>query len=149
MSTHTQIIYQIVYSTKHRENTLIKKNREQLFRYMDGIIKNKNCRTFQINGVENHLHILMKMHPTICLSDFIKEMKISTHNMIKDKNLFPLFTGWQGGYGAFTYSNEALPNLIRYIKNQELHHGEVSFEDEYIGLLDEHGIEYDPRYVFD
>ena len=149
MSTHTQIIYQIVYSTKHREYSLIKKNREQLFRYMDGILKNKNCRSFQINGVDNHLHILMKLHPTVSLSNLIKEMKISTHNMIKDKNLFPAFKGWQDGYGAFTYANEALPNLVRYIKNQEAHHGLISYEDEYIGLLDEHGIEYDPRYVFD
>jgi REP element-mobilizing transposase RayT len=128
---------------------MIKKNRPELFRYMSGILQNKNCKNLQINGVEDHVHILMKLHPSVALADLIKDIKISTNAFIKEKGLFPLFTGWQNGYGAFTYSFEALPNLIRYIQNQEIHHGEITFEDEYIALLEEHGIEYDLKYVFD
>ena len=149
MSTHTQIIYQIVYSTKRREKCLLKIGREEVFKYMTGILRNKNCHTFQINGVDDHLHILMKLHPSVALANLIKDIKISTNKFIKEKALFPNFPGWQDGYGAFTYSNEALPNLIRYVQNQEIHHGEITFEEEYISMLEEHGVEYDPKYVFD
>ncbi len=148
MSTYTQIIYQIVYSTKHRKKCLVKKNREELFKYMTGILLNHNCRTFQINGVVDHLHIVMKLHPSTALATLIKDLKVGTHKLIKEKNLFPEFTGWQIGYGAFTYSSEALPNLIRYVQNQEIHHGYLTYEDEYIALLKEQNIEYDERYIF-
>ena len=149
MSTYTQILYQIVYSTKHRNKCMVKINREPLFKYMSGIIRNKNCKPIQINGVENHLHIILNLHPSIALANLVKDIKVSTNAFIKENHLFPDFRGWQDGYGAFTYANEALPNLIRYVQNQEAHHGCITFEDEYISLLEEHGVEYDPRYVFD
>src|SRR5688572_19666937 len=132
MSTHTQIIYQIVYSTKYREKCMLKSNRETVFKYMGGILKNKKCHLYIINGVEDHLHIITHIHPSVALANLIKDIKISTNNFIKEKALFPNFPGWQDGYGAFTYSKEALPNLIRYVQNQEVHHGEITFEDEYI-----------------
>lgn len=149
MSTHTQIIYQIVFSTKHREKCMLKSTRETVFKYIGGIIKNKSSKPFIINGVEDHLHIITHIHPSICLADLIKEIKISSNSFIKEKGFFPDFPGWQKGYGAFTYANEALPNLVRYVQNQEAHHGYNTYEDEYISLLEEHGVEYDPRYVFD
>ena len=149
MSTHTQIIYQIVFSTKHREKSMLKHTRDHVFRYMGGLLKNKSCHLYIINGVEDHLHIITHIHPTIALASLIKEIKISSNAFIKEKLLFPDFTGWQDGYGAFTYSIDALPNLIRYVQNQEAHHKSLTFEDEYIGLLEEHGVEYDANYVFD
>lgn len=127
----------------------MKPSREILYKYMAGILHNKNCLTFQINGVEDHLHILMKLHPNVALASLIKDIKVSTNHFIKEKRLFPAFPGWQDGYGAFTYSKEALPNLIRYVQNQEAHHGYKTYEDEYITFLEEHGVEYDPRYIFD
>ena len=116
---------------------------------MGGILKNKKCHLYIINGVEDHLHILTHIHPSVALANLVKDIKICSNNYIKDNSLFPAFTGWQDGYGAFTYSNEALPNLIRYVQNQEMHHGELTFEDEYIAMLEEHGVEYDPKYIFD
>jgi hypothetical protein len=79
----------------------------------------------------------------------IKEIKISSHTFIEDTGVFPEFKNWQNGYGAFTYSSEALPNLIRYIENQEIHHHGIPFEEEYISMLEEHNVEYDERYVFE
>lgn len=149
MSTHTQILYQIVFSTKHRQKCLLKKNRNVLFRYMSGILHNKNCKNIQINGVEDHVHILMNLHPSVALADLMKEIKVSTNAFIKEKGLFPMFTGWQIGYGAFTYSNDALSNLTWYVQNQEVHHGEITFEEEYISLLEEQGVDYELKYVFD
>jgi len=149
MSTHTQILYQIVFSTKRREKCMLKSTRDTVFKYIGGIIKNKGCKLFILNGVEDHLHIITHIHPSVCLANLIKDIKISSNSFIKEKSLFPDFAGWQDGYGAFTYSNEALPNLIRYVQNQEAHHMQHSFDEEYISLLEHHGIDYDPRYVFD
>ena len=149
MSTHTQIIYQIVYSTKYREKCMVKKSREKLFKYISGILANKNCHLYIINGVEDHLHIVTHIHPMVALAPLIKDIKISCNNFIKESSLFPAFPGWQDGYGAFTYSYDAMPNLIHYVQNQEQHNGVHSYEEEYISLLEEHGVEYDEKYLFE
>lgn len=147
MSTYTQILYQIVFSTKYRDPTLVKRDRPELFRYMSGVIKEKNCHLYRINGVEDHLHICTHLHPSIALADLVKDLKLSATSHIKHDLLFPHFGGWQDGYGAFTYSIHAKNNLIEYIKNQEEHHRIKSYIDEYIELLNEHDIEFDEKYL--
>lgn len=121
MSTYTQILYQIVFSTK-KVPSLVKENRDQLFKYIRGILKNKNCHLYRINGAEDHLHIVMDLHPVIGPASLIKDIKLGSHSFIKGKNLFPEFKGWQEGYGAFTYSPKDKERLIDYVKNQEEHH---------------------------
>ena len=149
MSTHTQILYQIVFSTKYRSKCMLKQNRSKVFAYISGIIKNYNCHPYIVNGVEDHLHILTHLHPTVPLASLIKDIKISSHSYIDYHGLFPEFQNWQNGYGAFTYSRDAFPNLMSYIENQEVHHHGTTFEEEYIALLEEHEVEYDPQYIFD
>ncbi|MEO7446478.1 MAG: IS200/IS605 family transposase [Ferruginibacter sp.] len=147
MSTYTQILYQIVFSTKHREHTLEAKNRKELFKYVWGILKNKKCHLYQINGVSDHLHIATHLHPSIALADLVKDIKLASTEYIKSKHLFTAFNGWQDGYGAFTYSIEAKDNLINYIKNQEEHHKKISFLEEYKKLLKEFEVEFDEKYL--
>jgi len=147
MSTYTQILYQIVYSTKNREQSLIHPGREELFRYICGILKNKKCHLYQIGGVSDHLHIITHLHPSIALADLIKDIKLASTDHIKKINLFPLFNGWQDGYGAFTYSIDAKENLIAYVKNQEEHHRKKTYIEELKELLQEHKIEFDERYL--
>ncbi len=112
MSTYTQLLYQIVYSTKNRKRTLSKENREALFKYIWGILKNKKCHLYRINGVEDHLHIVTHIHPMVALAPLVKDIKIASSSYIKDNKLFPNFGGWQEGYAAFTYSIDAKNNLI-------------------------------------
>ena len=102
MGTYTQILYQIIFSTKYREPVMIKANRVELFKYITGILENKKCKLYQINGVEDHLHILTHIHPSVSLSDLVKDIKVASSIFIKEKKLFPGFIGWQVGYGAFT-----------------------------------------------
>ena len=147
MSTYTQILYQLVFSTKNRERTLTNPNRQKLFNYVSGILKNKNCHLYRINGVEDHLHIITDIHPAIALSSLIKDIKLATSEYIKEQHLFPNFDGWQDGYGAFTYSIKEKDRLIEYVKNQEEHHKRKSFKEEYMELLKEHGIEFDEKYL--
>ena len=114
----TQTVYQIVFSTKYREKTLLKNNREELYKYMCGILKNKRCIPYQIGGVEDHIHIVTSLHSTVPLADLVKDVKVASNKYIKQENLFPHFSRWQNEYGAFTYSKKALPNLIDYVRNQ-------------------------------
>jgi len=147
MSTYTQLLYQIVFSTKNREHTLTY-NKQELFKYITGILKNKNCHLYQINGVEDHLHIVTHIHPSISVSSLVKDIKLASTEHIKNNSLFPHFNGWQDGYGAFTYSIKEIDRLITYVKNQEGHHKTKTFKEEYIELLKENGIVYDEKYLF-
>ena len=147
MSTFTQVLYQVVFSTKYREKTLSKDNRKELFQDIWGILKNKKCHLYRVGGVEDHLHIAFSLHPTISLSNLVKDIKLGSTDFIKEKDIFPDFKGWQDGYAAFTYSIDAKDNLIEYIKNQEEHHRNVSFKDELIALLKEHHIEFEEKYL--
>lgn len=147
MSTYTQIIYQIVFSTKHRERVMIKENREELFKYIWGIIKNKKCHLYRINGVEDHLHIVTHLHPSVSLASLVKDVKVASSLYIKEKQLFEGFIGWQDGYGAFTYTVKEKDRLIEYVKNQEEHHKIKTFKEEYRDLLQEHEIVFDEKYL--
>jgi REP element-mobilizing transposase RayT len=93
MSTYTQILYQIIFSTKGRERTLSADKRDELFKYIAGILQNKKCHLYQINGVEDHIHILTHLHPSIALADMVKDIKLATTKFIKEKNLFANFNG--------------------------------------------------------
>ena len=99
---------------------------------------------YRINGVEDHLHIVTHIHPTVALASLVKDIKLASSAFIKEKKLFSDFDGWQDGYAAFTYSIEAKDNLIEYVKNQEEHHKTKSFREE---LIQQHQIEFDEKYL--
>lgn len=147
MSTYTQILYQIVFSTKNREKTLTKENRPDLYKDIWGVLKNKKCHLYQIGGIEDHLHIITSIHPSIALATLVKDIKLGSTSFIKEKKIFQHFNGWQDGYAAFTYSIDAKNNLIEYVKNQEAHHCKKTFKEELVVLLQEHGVEYDEKYL--
>src|SRR5258708_6296019 len=140
MSTHTAISYHIVFSTKDRTPVLTQHRREDLFRYISGIIKNRSGHLYRINGVDDHLHILTSLHPTFSLSDFVKEIKTGSARWIKENAVFSKFSNWQEGYGAFTCSQHEIAGLIQYINEQGQHHRKTNFQEEYRKLLLEAGV---------
>ena len=148
MSTYTQLLYQIVFSTKNRRKTMIDSGQEALYKYIWGILENKKCHLYRIGGVEDHLHIITHIHPSVAIADLIKDIKQSSNTFIKSKRIFPDFDSWQVGYGAFSYSISAKENLIEYVKNQKIHHNKMDYREEYIQLLKEHGISFDEKYLF-
>ena len=148
MSTYTQIIYQIVFSTKNRQKSLDGDNRGDLFKYISGVLKNKSCHLYQIGGVSDHIHIITHLHPSVALACLVKDIKLASSKFIKDHKLFPSFTGWQEGYAAFTYGIDAKENLINYVQHQEEHHKRSSLTQELKKLLKTHQVEYDERYLF-
>jgi len=126
---------------------MVSENKRRLYAYMNGFLKNKNCHLYRINGMEDHLHILTHIHPTVALATLVKDIKLASIDFIKSEGIFPDFDGWQNGYWAFTVSQRDKDQLINYIKNQETHHKKESFYDEYKRLIEEHGIEFDEKYL--
>jgi REP element-mobilizing transposase RayT len=147
MSTYTQILFQIVFSTKNRERTMKTEKRVELYKYIWGIMKNKKCYLYQIGGIEDHIHIVTHIHPTISLSALIKDIKVASSEYIKKESLFQNFTGWQDGYAAFTYSLSEKDKLVNYVKNQEEHHKVITYHEELKQLLIEQKIEFDEKYL--
>lgn len=147
MSSHRQIFYHIIFGTKNREASIAEAYCEELYKYIWGVIKNKNCKLCRINGIEDHIHILSDLHPTISLSDYVKDIKIASSLWMKGSGKFPGFKGWQDGYGAFTCSVKERDLIINYIKNQKEHHRKENFYGEYKRLLLENEIEFDEKYL--
>jgi putative transposase len=116
--------------------------------YIWGIIQNRDGHLYRINGVKDHLHILISSHPTVSLADLVKDIKTGSGRWIKENRVFQGFSHWQEGYGAFTCSQQDLPGLIEYIKRQAEHHRKTTLEEEYRKLLADAGIEFDERYLF-
>jgi len=146
MTSYRQIIYQIIFRTKYNQKTLKSEHNEKLFKYIWGIIKNKNCHLYRINGMEEHIHILTDLHPSVALADFVRDIKTASSIWVKNSGHFPNFLGWADGYAALTYSYWDKDKLINYIKNQEEHHKTEPFEAEFRRLLEEHNIKIDEQY---
>jgi len=146
MSSYRQHLYHLVFRTKHNLPTIRQDNVNELYSYITGIIKNKNSHLYRINGIEDHLHILTDMHPSIAPADFMRDIKVSSSIWMKSSNFFPSFKGWEDGYGSFTCTYSDINRLIEYIKNQKEHHKKVTFEEEYRMILLEAGITPDEKY---
>jgi REP element-mobilizing transposase RayT len=147
MSTYTQIYYHLVYSTKGRIPALFEDRREKLFHYHWGVLKNNQCVLYRINAVDDHMHMLMSLHPTIALSNLIRDMKAASTTWMRGEMGFHDFPGWQVGYGAFTKSYAEKEAVIQYIRDQQEHHKTISFREELKQLLEEAGIAFDEKYL--
>jgi REP element-mobilizing transposase RayT len=148
-NTFTQLYIQTVFAVKGRHN-LIKPNiKEELFKYITGIIQHRNHKLIAINGMPDHIHIFIGYHPTQSLSDLVRDIKSASSGFINDRRLIPEKFQWQEGYGAFTYSKSHIDNVTRYINNQDNHHKKQSFKMEYLDFLQKFSIEYDEKYLFE
>ena len=146
-NTHTQIHLQTVFAVQNRQSLIKKEWRNELYKYITGIIQNHNHKVLQINGTADHIHILFGMRPTQSLSDLMKQVKQDSSKWINSKGFVNGKFSWQAGYGAFSYSKNQIPNVINYIKNQEEHHKIKTFSEEYLELLQEFKIDYNDLYI--
>ena len=147
MSSYRQILYHLTFHTKIGEKVLHNSGNEELFKYIWGVIKNKKCRLYRINGVEDHIHIVCDLHPSIALADLVKDIKVSSSIWIKARGIYPLFSNWAESYGAFTLSIREKDIIIIYVMNQQEHHRRENFRDEFIRLLKENGVDFDEKYL--
>ena len=136
-------IYHKVINTYQREMTLPLESCDQLYRYIARVVLNHNSVLYAVNGIENHIHLLIHLHPSVCLSDLVRDIKLSTSQWMKQqKDLFPMFAGWGKEYGAFTYALRDKEMVANYIRNQHTHHQRETFEDEYRKHLEHAGLEW-------
>jgi len=149
MSTHQQLLYHIVFSTKYRQRWLSDGFREEVFAYMAGICRELEGFALIVNGYYEHAHLLVRIPAKIAVSDFVGKLKSNTSKHINDTSGIIRKFGWQDGFGAFTVSVSTKDRVYEYIKNQMQHHREQTFETEYLMLLKKHKVEYDRQYVFD
>jgi putative transposase len=147
--TFSQIYIQVVFAVKGRGNLLQKPWRDEVFKYMSGIIREKNQKPIIVNGVEDHVHLFIGLKPSMCLSDLVRDVKNNTTNFINDKKLTKKKFYWQEGYGAFSYSHSHVDNVYKYILNQEEHHRKQTFKAEYLEYLEKFEIEHDEKYLFE
>jgi putative transposase len=146
--TFSQIYIQIVFAVRNRECLIHASWEEELYKYITGIIQNKGQKMLQINGMPDHVHLLIGIKPSCCLSDLVREVKKSSTDFIKDRSFVKSKFQWQEGFGAFSYNHSSLDDVIGYIRLQKEHHRKLSFTKEYMCLLRSFAIEFNDEYLF-
>lgn len=147
-NTYTQIHIQTIFAVQNRQSLIRNHWKGELYKYITGIIQSNEHKVLQINGMPDHIHILLGMRPTQSLSDLMKQVKQDSSKWINNKRFINGRFSWQSGYGAFSYSKLELPVVIKYIQNQEEHHKTVTFQEEYLSLLKVRNVEFDNRFIF-
>ena len=147
-NTYTQLYLHFVFSIKYREAVIHKNWKDELYKYITGIIQNNDHKLICINGMPDHIHILVGMKPTQSISDLLKDIKANSSKWINEKGFVKGKFEWQEGYGAFSYGRSQLNDVIKYIENQEEHHKRKSFKEEYIDFLEKFEITYNERFIF-
>lgn len=148
-NTYTQMYIQIVFAVKRRQNLIQKKWKDELHKYICGIVNGKGQKVYAIGGVEDHIHILVSIKPNIAISDLVRDIKANSSKWINENEFVRGKFQWQEGFGAFSYAQSQLDNVIAYVNNQEQTHQKKTFKDEYLILLQKFDIEYDEKYLFD
>jgi REP element-mobilizing transposase RayT len=147
--TYTQLYVHLIFAVKGRQNQISKEWNVELYKFISGLVKNKKQKLIAINGMPDHIHILLGIKPDIALSPLVKVIKTSSTNFINEEKFLLGKFYWQEGFGAFSCSPSNLSKVANYIENQEEHHKRRSFKDEYIALLKKHEIEYKEEYLFE
>ncbi|MGV8829444.1 MAG: IS200/IS605 family transposase [Breznakibacter sp.] len=143
--SYTKLYIHLIVRTKSSQPTLSLDHSDDLYRYVWGVVRNKQSVLYRINGMEDHLHIFFSMTPTIALSDFVRDLKVETSKMLKRTVGYESFDGWSEGYAAVTCGEQDKERVINYIKAQREHHKHHSFRDEYVEFLHQMGLELDER----
>ncbi len=147
MSSYHKIYYHVIFGTKNRTRSLNLEKLPELFKYIWGILEKHDCFLYRINGIEDHVHIVLELNPVHSLADIIKDVKVASSLWIKKSGFFPLFEGWAEGYAAVTFSEKEKEIIVNYVKNQKEHHKKLTFFEEYKNFLIENNIPFEEKYL--
>ncbi len=148
-NTYSQIYIQIVFTVKGRQNLIKRQNREELHKYITGIVTNRGQKLLSVFAMPDHIHLLVGLKPSLSIADLVRDIKAGSSKFISDNRWVRGKFSWQEGYGAFSYSKSQIDRVIKYISNQEEHHKKETFQKEYLEFLERFGIEYDRKYLFE
>ena len=147
--TFTKIYIQVVFAVNGRASLISERWEENLYKYITGIVTNQGQKMLAINGAYDHIHFLIGMKPTCCLSDLVRDIKKATNEWVNANDLTKSHFSWQEGYGGFSYSYSDLDNVITYIHSQKEHHKRISFKKEYTQMLKDFEIDFKDEYLFE
>jgi len=147
--TFSQIYIQIVFAPKGRENLIGKNWKDELHKYISGIITNKGQKSIIVNGVSDHIHLFVGLKPSMAISDLVRDIKNNSSNFINEKKFVKGKFSWQEGYGAFSYAHSQIKQIYNYILNQEEHHHKKTFKEEYLDFMQKFEIEYNEKFLFE
>jgi len=148
-NTYTQIYLQIVFVVKGRQNLISENNREELQKFITGIVENRGQKLIAIFCMPDHTHVLVGFKPSLSISDLVRDIKAGSSKFINEQNWIQGKFNWQEGFGAFSYGKWDLDNVVKYILNQKEHHTKKRFKEEYLELLKDFDVSYDEKYLFD
>ena len=149
MSNFTNLLFHVIYSTKYRKPTIRPDWQDELYGYIGGITRDQKGTLLKIGGVDDHVHLLVKLSPTIAISDVLRMIKSNSSKWINERPNVSRKFEWQTGYAAFSVSESQMLSVADYITNQAEHHRKKTFEEEFLAILKKHNIEFDMRYVFE
>lgn len=147
--TYSQIYIHIVFAVKFRASLLQKPWRERVFRYMTGIVESKKQKSIIVNGVADHVHMVVGIKPSIVLSDLVRDVKNNSTNFINEEKFIEQKFSWQEGFGAFSFGHSQLNDVYQYVLNQEARHEGGTFRDEYKSMLTNFNVDHDEKHLFD
>jgi len=147
-NTYSQLYIQIVFAVKGRQNLISINWKDEIYKYITGIITNQKQKLIAINGMPDHIHILVGIKPDVSLSNLVRDIKSNSSKFINEKKWINGKFEWQTGFGAFSYSHSQLVNVVKYIENQEIHHKTKTFREEYILFLKLFDIDFKDEYIF-
>ena len=147
--TFTKLVYHCIFSTKGRRAFINETIRQRLYSYIRGILERNEAHALAIGGVADHVHLLIETSPAASVAEMMRIVKTNSSKWVHET--FPMHRefAWQSGYGAFSVSSSAVPDVIRYIDNQAEHHRSRPFREELVEFLRRHGIEYDECYIWE
>lgn len=148
-NTYTQLHIQLVFALKGRDNLIPQKHKEELHKYITGIVQSRGNKMLAINAMPDHIHIFLGLNPANSISDLVRDIKTNSSTFITQQKLTQHKFNWQEGYGAFSYAHSQVDAVIQYVLNQEQHHKKQTFKEEYLQFLNKFEIEYDEKYLFD
>jgi REP element-mobilizing transposase RayT len=147
--TYTQLYIQLVFSVQGRKSLIPKQYKEDVHKYITGIVQNRRHKLIAINAMREHIHIFIGLHPSQSISDLVNNIKTGSTKKIKEQSWSSKEFSWQNGYGAYSYSRSHIDNVVKYIDNQEQHHKKRTFRAEYLDFLKKFDIEYKDEYLFE
>jgi putative transposase len=148
-NTFSQIYLQFVFAVKHRQCLILRENKEELHKYITGLVQKRKAKMLAVHCMPDHIHLFVGFKPVISISDFIKEIKVESNEFINNKNWVSKKFNWQEGYGVFSYSHSHIDAVVKYILNQEKHHQKKTFRQEYHHFLEKFEIPFEKKYLFD
>ncbi|QDV14464.1 Transposase IS200 like protein [Rosistilla oblonga] len=148
-STHTNLLFHIVYSTKYRRDMIGADVQPRLYEYIGGVVREHKGILLEVGGMPDHVHLLAKLSPAVAISDVLRFVKANSSKWVNETLAPKLPFAWQRGFGAFSVSASNVLEVTSYIQTQAEHHRKLTFRDEYRALLERHGIEFDERYLFE